>query len=160
MGVIRATPVASFIIVAFFVLSRGNVPGFMSFLMVLPVVFANVLKGLEQTDGKLMEMAKLFRVPRVKAWWAIRVPAALPYAVTAAATTLGMAWKAGIAAEVIGNAGLSIGGALRDSRSSLDSPALFAWTLVVILLSMTLEMLLGAALKRASARLGAAGITN
>lgn len=159
MGVVRATPVASFIIILLFFLKVGQVPAFTAFLMVLPVVFLSILNGLAQTDPKLLEMARVLRVPWWKKAFRIYVPATLPHAVTAAITSLGLAWKAGIAAEVLGSPLFSIGGGLRDSKVSLDSPSLFAWTLVVILLSLLLEAGLRRLLGRAGERLGAMGLS-
>ncbi len=159
MGVIRATPVASFIILAFYFVSADGLPAFISFLMVLPVIFTNTLEGLAQTDRKLLEMARVFRLPPRRVWTALYIPSALPYAVTAAITALGLAWKAGIAAEVLGSATLSIGSALRESKAWMDVPALFAWTAVIILMSLLLEAALSRGLRHAAARLGGAGLT-
>ncbi len=161
MGVIRATPVASFIILAIYFMSgSAGMPGLISFLMVLPVMFGNVLEGLDNASPAYLEMARVFRARKLNVALKIYLPAALPYAMAAALTSLGLAWKAGIAAEVLGNPELSIGRALRDSRTYLETPSLFAWTLVVILLSLALEALLRLALQRAGARMSQAGITH
>ena len=158
MAIMRATPVASFIIILLFFLKVNQVPAFASFLMVLPVVFLSVLDGLSQTDPRLLEMAELFRISPWKKAVRIFLPATLPHAVTAALTSLGLAWKAGIAAEVLGSPAFSIGGALRDSKASLDSASLFAWTFVVVALSMLLEGSLRRALHFVGRRLGAVGL--
>lgn len=159
MGVVRATPVASFIIITLYFLRVGRVPAFISFLMVAPVVFTGVLGGLGQTDAKLLEMADVFRIPGPRRALRIYLPAALPHAVTAAITSLGLAWKAGIAAEVLGSPALSIGGALREGKVSLDSASMIAWTLVVILLSLALEAALRRLLGRAGRGLDTAGLS-
>jgi NitT/TauT family transport system permease protein len=102
MQMVRATPVASFIILALVWLSDKNLSTFISFLMVLPVVYSGTYSGIMSTDEKLLEMAKVFRVPFWRRVRAVYLPAAMPAAMTACELALGMAWKSGVAAEVIG----------------------------------------------------------
>ncbi len=142
MSIIKATPVASFIILALVWLKSGNVPVFTSFLIVLPVVWANVATGISSTDAALLEMAHAFRMKPGKMLTKIYIPSARPYFSAAVKTGIGMAWKAGIAAEVICTPLNSIGGGIYNSKVYLDTPSLFAWTVAVVVLSIVLEKLL------------------
>ncbi|MGI6679193.1 MAG: ABC transporter permease [Dehalobacterium sp.] len=142
MGVIKATPVASFIILALVWLATGHISVFTAFLIVLPVVWSNVFTGIAETDEKLLEMAHAFQVTRKNLFFKLYLPSVQPFFVAAITASMGMAWKAGIAAEVICNPPNSIGGALYDAKIYLDTPELFAWTGVVILLSVILEKIL------------------
>ena len=139
LGIVKATPVASFIILALVWIATGGVPIFISFLMVLPVVWGNVSEGIERTDRGLLEMARVFRLSRGKRAARIYLPSVMPYFLAAARTAMGLAWKAGIAAEVLCRPELSIGRALYNAKIYLETPDLFAWTTVVILLSILLE---------------------
>jgi len=142
ISIIKATPVASFIILALFWFSTGNVPIFIAFLMVLPVIWANVLQGIRNTDPKLIEMGKIFRFSRIKVYIHIYIPSIMPYFKAAFTTGLGLAWKAGVAAEVIGRPALSIGNKLAEAKIYLESEMLFAWTIVVVIISILLENVL------------------
>lgn len=146
--VIRATPVASFIILALVWLKSGEIPAFTSLLIVLPAVWANVSKGIGSVDKSLYEMVSAFKMSPLKKLRYLFIPTVRPYFDAATVNGLGMAWKAGIAAEVIVNAKNSIGAAIYDSKIYLDIPSLFAWTLVVIILSLALEYLLSFITKR------------
>ncbi len=137
--VIRATPVASFIILALIWLSEGTVPVFTAFLMVFPIVWENVFKGVQNTSRKLLDMAKVFRFTRVQKLKRIYIPSVMPYFVAACNIGIGLAWKAGIAAEVLGIPKNSIGKQLYSAKIYLETPDVFAWTAVVILLSFVLE---------------------
>lgn len=141
MTIIKATPVASFVILALIWISSKNLSVLMSFLMVLPITYANVLQGLNGADPKLLEMAQVFRMRPFDRVRAILAPAAFPYLLAAARLSLGMCWKAGIAAEVIGQPKNSIGSALQQAKVYFNTPDLFAWTLTVILLSLGFEKL-------------------
>lgn len=148
MRVIKSTPVASFIILALVWISSVNLSILISFLMVLPLSFSNMLYGLQSTDVKLLEMAKVFRLSRWKCIKAIYIPTVLPFVISAMSVGLGFSFKSGIAAEVIGRPRYSIGLNLYEAKLYLMIKELFAWTLVIIALSIVLEKLVMWVFKR------------
>lgn len=148
INIIKATPVASFIILAVVWLKTGNVPSFATALIVFPFIWSNVKTGINETDKDLIEMSDSFRVPRGRKIIKLYIPSVKPYFVSAATTAMGLAWKAGIAAEVICNPKLSIGNGIYESKIYLETPSLFAWTTVVIVLSIILEKIMLLMLKR------------
>ena len=121
--------------------SAGNLAVFISFLMVLPVVYTNTLAGIRETDARLLEMAAVFRVPPAKRVRYLYVPAALPYFRSACTVGLGLCWKSGVAAEVIGITSGSIGEALYNAKILFSTAELLAWTVVIVLLSLAFERL-------------------
>ena len=142
MLTVRSIPVASFIILALLWLKNaGNLAVFISFLMVLPVVYTNTLAGIRETDARLLEMAAVFRVPPAKRVRYLYVPAALPYFRSACTVGLGLCWKSGVAAEVIGITSGSIGEALYNAKILFSTAELLAWTVVIVLLSLAFERL-------------------
>ena len=147
--VIRATPVASFILLILLWVKTGRVPGVISALMVLPVVWGNVSKGIRQTDPMLLEMAKAYRFDGWKRLRLIYIPSVAPYFNAGVETGLGLAWKAGVAAEVLCHPKLAVGTQVYVSKLNLETPDLFAWTAVVILLSFLVETVLVRLLRKA-----------
>ena len=148
----KATPVASFIILALVWVSGRSLSILISFLMVLPVLYSAVRTGIESADVQLLEMAQVFHLPlarRVKAIW---LPAILPAFRQGCSVALGICWKSGVAAEVIGLPDGSIGDALYRAKITLSTGELFAWTFVIILLSAGFEKLFLALLDKAVAR--------
>ena len=143
LHVIKATPVASFIVLALVLMSSKAVPVFTCALITAPVIWANVSEGLSSPDKKLLEMAAVFHMSRKKKITHIFIPSALPYFSAAATTTMGLAWKAGIAAEVICSPKNTIGAGISDAKVYLETPSLFAWTVTVIVLSVILEKIIG-----------------
>ena len=138
---VKAVPVVSFIILALVWLDSRSLSCFIAFLMVFPPVYLGVLEGIRQTDGKLLEMAKVFRVPLGRQVRAIYLPAVLPHFRTAVSLGLGLCWKAGIAAEVIGLPGGSLGERLYSAKVYFQTPDLFAWTAVIVAVSVAFEKL-------------------
>ena len=155
LRVVRATPVASFIILAFVWLHTDVLPGFIAFLMVMPVVWGNVDKGLRETDPALLEMAKVFRFGRKRTWLHVRLPAVMPYFLSGCTTALGLSWKSGVAAEVICRPLHSIGGLLQTAKNHLETPEVFAYTIAVILLSVLLEQVFVRLIRRLGRRYNA-----
>lgn len=147
-GVVKATPVTSFILLALLWLASDLVPLFIGFLMVLPVVWASTADAIKHTDARLVEMGRVFGLSRWKRLVKIYVPSVLPAFLAACTTALGFAWKAGVAAEIIALPKQSIGYRLYESKLRIETVDLFAWTLLVILLSMLLEALLVSAARR------------
>ncbi|MDR1193267.1 MAG: ABC transporter permease subunit [Peptococcaceae bacterium] len=153
IAAIKSAPVASFIILCLIWLSAANLSIFIAFLMVLPVIYNNVRQGILGTDPQLLEMAAVFRLGFGRRLLFIYLPQLKPYVVSACGAALGMSWKAGVAAEVIGIPTGSIGERLYEAKVHLLIPDLFAWTAVVILASVLFEKLLLAALRKAYDRL-------
>jgi NitT/TauT family transport system permease protein len=144
-NVIKATPVASFIILALVWINKELIPVFISALMVLPVIHGNVKQGIIETDKQLLEVAKIFGFGRRKTLKAVYLPSVLPYLTAGMKTCLGLAWKAGVASEVLCFAAYSIGNKLYQSKVYLETADMFAWTVTVILISVIIEKLLMAA---------------
>ncbi len=142
LAVVRATPVASFIILALVWLSSSNVPILTGMLMVVPVVFSNVKEGMDSADPQLLEMAKLFQWSRWKTFRRVIIPSVRSTFLAACEACVGLCFKASIAAEVIGTPKNAIGTQLYSAKIYLETDTLMAWTLVVILLSMGIEKLL------------------
>ena len=154
VATVKAVPVASFIILALVWLSSRSLALFISALMVFPPVYLNVLEGIRQTDRKLLEMAKVFHVPLWRQVRGIYIPAVLPYFRTAVSLGLGLCWKAGVAAEVIGLPTGSVGEQLYNAKVYYMTPDLFAWTAVIVVVSVVFEKLF---LRLVDAAVGKAG---
>ena len=152
LQLVKATPVASFIILALVWVSGQSLSILISFLMVLPVLYSAVRTGIESADVQLLEMAQVFHLPLVRRVKAIWLPAILPAFRQGCSVALGICWKSGVAAEVIGLPDGSIGDALYRAKITLSTGELFAWTFVIILLSAGFEKLFLALLDKAVAR--------
>ena len=153
MQLIRAMPVASFVILALLWVRSANLSVIVSFTHVLPVVYAGVLGGIADTDPKLLEMAKVYRLPITARLRYIWLPGIFPSFCESCIAAMGMCWKSGVSAEVIGLPDHSVGDALYRAKITLSTPDVFAWTLVIVLLSAALSAAAAALLRTAKTRL-------
>lgn len=141
MATIKSVPVASFIVICLIWLSARNLSIFISFLIVLPITYQNILTGLRARDEKLQEMTQIFGVSFYKKLKYVTLPQLRPYILSACSVTAAMAWKAGIAAEIIGTPNGSIGKMLYLAKISLDTDDLLAWTAIIVIISVVSEKL-------------------
>ena len=139
MTVVKATPVASFIILLWILIGAAKVPTLITYLIVLPVVWNNLNTGFQKVDTGLLEVAKVYRFSRIKTMRIVIIPSVAPYLATACRTAFGLAWKAGIAAEIIAMPPQSIGTMIGEAKLYILTADVFAWTLTVVLLSLLIE---------------------
>ena len=148
LAAMRSVPVASFVIAALIWVPSRRLSVLIAFVIVLPVVYAGTLDGLRQIDPKLTEMARVFRMSRWNRLRAVDLPAALPSVASALSVSIGLAWKSGVAAEVIGIPAGSVGEKLYKAKVYLATPDLFAWTMAIVLASAACARLIRLALKK------------
>lgn len=142
MTVVKVTPVASFIFLLLLWIGRDILPAVISICVVLPVVWTSVETGIKETDNSLIQMARAYKM---NFWQKIRfiyLPATLPYFISAVRSSVGIAWKAGIAAEVLTAPLIAIGKQIAESRNNIEPTDLFTWTLVAIIISVVIEKLI------------------
>ena len=135
----KATPVASVIFLMLLWIGRERVPLVIALMMALPIFWSNLQEGLLQTDRKLIEMAKAFRLSLKAKLLHVHLPSILPYFLSACRSAISLAWKAGVAAEVLCVPERSLGRAIYEGKLYLLTDELFAYTLTVILLSVAIE---------------------
>ncbi len=138
---VKSIPVASFTILALIWISSRNLSVLVSFLIAVPIVYSNILEGIRALDCDLTVMAKLFQIPPARRFFGIYLSQLMPYFRSASRLAMGLCWKSGVAAEVIGVPNGSIGERLYSSKIYLETADLFAWTAVVIVVSMLCEKL-------------------
>ena len=136
MDTIQAIPVVSFIILCLIWVSSDNLSVLISFLMVLPIIYTNVLNGIDSIEPSFNDLVKVFKIRKRNIIRYIYISEVYPHLKSAIHISLGLCWKSGVAAEVIGMPNMSIGDYLYKAKIYLSTGDLFAWTLVIIILSV------------------------
>lgn len=154
ISLLRTIPVVSFIIMLLIWVGNQALTVFLAFFIVLPLIYTNMVTGFESVDKQMLEMARSYNVSKWRTFLYIYRPAFMPFLMSSSKISLGMTWKSGIMAEVLATPALSIGKEMATARTFLDTPDLFAWTVVVMVLSVLFEKAFMALLKRANRPLG------
>lgn len=139
MVILKSTPVVSVIIISILLFRSTDVPIFSGILMCFPIVFTGTVAGVRSVDPKLVEMCSFYKVGRWERLKSLYFPAAKSHINASVISEIGICWKAVAAAEVLSMPRLSIGANLYFAKTSLDPALLFAWTVIIILLSFVFE---------------------
>lgn len=137
----KSVPVASFTILILIWFSSSNLAVIIAFIMVMPLVYVNTYTAIENLDSNLNEMAELFQLTTYTKIRYVIIPQIVPYFRSACILGLGMSFKAGIAAEIIGLPKNSIGEQLYFAKLYLNTPNVFAWTIAIIAICYFYEKL-------------------
>lgn len=136
---LKTVPMVSFVIMLLIWVGNQALTVYLSFLIVLPLIYTNTLAGFEHVDQSMLEMARVFKLSAWKKFWYIYRPAFMPFLISGCKISLGMSWKSGVMAEVLATPKPSIGREMYAAKSYLQTANLFAWTIVVIVLSIVFE---------------------
>lgn len=139
MTVIKSTPVASIVMILWIIIDSSHLPVVIGLLMVMPIIWQNLIDAFNSVDKKLLEMAEIFEFSRFKTIRYIWFPTLVKFLIPAIITSIGLAWKSGIAAEIISYAKNSIGKNIYLAKAFFESESLMAWTLTVVILSLIFE---------------------
>lgn len=140
--VMKSVPITCFIVVALIWISSNYISVLVSFFVVFPVTFVSLENGLNLLNRQLNEMAQVFRIPIKKRVRQIYLPQLLPDILAGCRMSVGMCWKASVAGEIIGLPMHSIGEKLYLAKLYLATDELFAWTIVIILISLFFEKIM------------------
>lgn len=137
--VVKATPVMSIILITLIWFQSNYVPVFVSFLVAFPIICGNVLEGIKSVDVKIIQMAKIYHVPKWRILLEIYVPSIASFVVAGFSTAMGIGWRAVIAAEVLSQPQYAIGTSLQTAKIYLETAHVFAWTVIAIFFSFLFE---------------------
>ncbi|OQY31684.1 MAG: hypothetical protein B6241_13330 [Spirochaetaceae bacterium 4572_59] len=139
---IRSIPVLSLILLAVIWFQTDLVPVFICFLVVFPLITGSVITGVKQVDPDLLEMARIYRKSRKEILKSIYFPSILPYISSGISSGLGLTWKSVVAAEVLAMPAHGMGTSMQTAQMQLDTAILFSWTVLVVLLSASFDLLI------------------
>ena len=140
--IMKSVPIVSFILIALFFMSASMLSVVICGLIVFPVVYAQLLSSFLNTDPGLLEMARVFSLKRSEKIRYIIIPGSREVFIASVSVSVGMAWKAGVAAEVLAFSGGTIGRHMHEAKLYLDMERLLSWTLALVLVSFLSEQLL------------------
>ena len=140
ISVMKATPIATVILILWFTFTDATLAIFVVFLMVTPIIWQNVYDGYRSIPKELREVCDVYQFTLSKRIRLLIFPAVVKYLIPAVITSIGLAWKAEIAAEIMTYS--NIGRSIQDFKTlSYDTSSVFAWAVVIITLSIILEKL-------------------
>lgn len=142
VSLFKAIPIMAVAIYMILLLKPDNVPVLVCWVMCFPIVYTNLLTGLDSMDNSLLEMAKVYRISNRRKISLIYVPSMYPFFSSAMNLMAGMSWKAVVTAEVLSIPKFSLGYELMDAKYYLNTDKLFAYVACIIAISVAFEKLI------------------
>lgn len=139
---LKSTPVMAVIIFAILWLSSGNVPIFACFLMCYPVVYTNILSGLDNMDKGYLEMGSIYKLKPITKMKYLYIPCVTPHTRSALSLISGLSWKTVVAAEVLSSPQFSMGYNLLNAKIYLETDQLFSWIIAIVAFSILFEKII------------------
>lgn len=146
---VRSVPVIAIVLIALLWLSPPNLPAFIAFFTMFPILYQHILSGLEHTDIRLIEMARVFGKNAMQRLLLIYFPAAKKHVFAGISTAMGFGWRAVIIGEVLAGPVKGIGTGMKRAQAFIEMPKLLAWTAVAIIISFGFEYIIKLIEKRA-----------
>ena len=150
VAIFKAVPIMAIAIYMLFLLSAGNVPTLVCFIMCFPIVYTNLLTGLDSMDNSYLEMAKVYGLDDARIVKYIYIPSMFPYFKSALSIISGMSWKAVVTAEVLSVPQFSLGYELMNAKYYLETETLFAYVIAIVVIAIIFEKIIKAVLERMS----------
>lgn len=142
LSFVKATPVACVVVLLLIWLGSARVSIAAVFLMALPGVYFSLVEGLAQVDKPMEQMFRLHGVRGWRLFFAHTWREVLPFVLSCARAVIGMSWKAGVAAELIGMAAGTVGERIYQAKLLIETADLLAWTVLVVAASWACERVL------------------
>ncbi len=142
MSTLRVVPVASLIVVILILLSNVFAIMFICMLVILPLVYEVTKQGVKHIDKDLVDAARLEPLNAHTRLKFMTLPLSMPYIKAGVLQSVGLGFKVLIMAEFVAQASLSIGRALYVDRIGLHYDRVFAWTLLIVIIAMIIELII------------------
>ena len=142
LSFVKATPVACVVVLLLIWLGSAHVSIAAVFLMALPGVYFSLAEGLAQVNKPLEQTFRLHGVRGWRLFCAHTWREVLPFVLSCARAVIGMGWKAGVAAELIGMAVGTVGEHIYQAKLLIETADLLAWTVLVVVASWVCERVL------------------
>lgn len=139
VALFKTIPIMAVAIYMILLMTSGSVPVLVCFVMCFPIVYTNLLTGLDSMDKNLLEMAKVYDIIGMRRLRFVYLPSLYPYFKSAMSLIAGMSWKAIVTAEVLSIPRFSLGYELMNSKYYLNTDLLFAYVTVIIGISIVFE---------------------
>ena len=139
--VMRSTPVVAFVLLALIWFSQSTAV-FIGIITMFPMVFTNIVEGMRNVDGDLVEMARFYKVRRSDIIMKVYLPSILPYMISGLSSASGIGWRAIIIGEVLSQPRYGIGGSMQLAQMQMNVDVLIAWTFIAVIIGFAFEKII------------------
>lgn len=140
--ILKSIPNVSYILIVLIWTSNDFAVKTISFMIIFPMTYANVLSGMKSIDQDLLDVMELYPESKFTEIIHVYLPLISPYVLAALNNGLGLAFKVGIMAEIIGSVSPGVGRMFQVYRINVDMTSTFALTIWVVLFLGLVELII------------------
>ena len=138
---LKTIPVASIIIIMIIFIGHNNSPYYIASFVIFPIMYEGIYGGLKQIDDSALDEIKTISNFNLVIAKDIYLPLIKNNITTSLLQSIGLGLKVMLMAEFISQPTHSIGRQLLEEKNYLNYDAVFAWTLLLIMIVIILELL-------------------
>ena len=143
VALFRSAPTVAVMVILILLAAPKHTPVIVGLLVVFPMLYANVTTAIDQVDDGLVQMCKLYNVPKAEQLKFVYLPTVVPYLLGELPATLSFTVKLIVSAEILSYSYQSIGGLIQSANVYAEMSNLFALTLLSVAIATLLDVGLG-----------------
>lgn len=144
----NTVPNISYIIIALIWLGSEGAVSMVTFMILFPLFFNSFRNRLVSVAGELGDVRSIYPETFLARTWKVTLPMLYQEMILSAKTGISMGLKVGVMAEILGSVRIGIGRQMSYAKANLDTTGLIAWTVIIILLSVMVNLAFDLLLKR------------
>lgn len=129
--------------------NKESAPYIVVFIMVFPVLYDAVLGSMKNIDKGILEMASLYKISKKDKIFKIYLPSIKFSLLSILSSTISLGFKIVIAGEVYGQPVYGIGAMIQSEKVNFNTTAIFAWIIIIVIISSLLNLIEKILLRRA-----------
>ena len=145
--IIKSIPNISYIIIILIWLGSESSVIIVSFFILFPTFYANVLLAMNSLSKDLQDVMKVYPESSYHKLIKVYLPQIYPYLLSALRVGFGLGFKVSVMAEILTQVQIGVGKQLSFDRNMLDMTGIFAWTIWIIIISLLVENIFSWSLK-------------
>ncbi|MEE1236473.1 MAG: ABC transporter permease subunit, partial [Turicibacter sp.] len=138
---LRTVPTISITLILLIWFGKELGPIMIMGIVVFPILYELILGAMKQIDQDLLDVCLLFGTTKFEKFKALYYPQLLKTLSSGIQATIGLSFKVMVMAEVMAQSSTGIGQMLNYEKTYLNMGAVFAWTIILIVLVMIFEVI-------------------
>lgn len=135
----KTIPTMILVLLALIWFNKDKAPFVVGFAIVFPILYEGIYSALKDIDKKVLDMCKVYNVSIKEKIKRIYIPVIKFYIMSILISTFSLAFKVVIAGEVHGQPKYGIGTAVQIEKVNFNTVGIFAWIVIIALISILFE---------------------
>ncbi|HHX60078.1 MAG TPA: ABC transporter permease subunit [Epulopiscium sp.] len=141
LSLFKIVPTMAIVILALIWLTNQRAPVLIAVIIVLPILYEAVIKGIKNIDKNILNMTTVYKVSTVDIIRYIYIPSILNNIMAIFSSSIGLCLKIVIGGEVLGQPQNSIGTSIQTEKMYLNTAGVLGWIVILVILSLVIDIM-------------------